>query len=159
MVLTKPPCYVSVPGARANGKTSNALVEYLDLYPTLTDLLDIKAPGWLEGKSLAPLLEANTEQHRPDALSLARSSAYRVHEELKGTKILGYTLRTGRYRYTEWNEGEYGVELYDYQNDPLEFTNLAGKAEVEDIQKTLAERLARRRNQARITPDISYNLR
>jgi iduronate 2-sulfatase len=121
------------------------------------DLLGFEHPGWLEGKSLVPLLRGETDQHRPDALSMARSAAFRVHTELKGTDIIGYTLRTDRYRYTEWNAGEYGVELYDYESDPMEFTNLAGKAEVKDIQKTLAERLALRRDQARITPDISYN--
>jgi arylsulfatase A-like enzyme len=153
------PLIVSAPDATANGKVSDALVEYLDLYPTLMELLNVKAPGWLEGKSLAPLLEGETDQHRIDSLSMARSAAFRVHEELKGTDIIGYTLRTDRYRYTEWkwNAGEYGVELYDYHNDPLEFTNLADKAEVENIQKTLAERLALRRDQARETPVISYN--
>jgi arylsulfatase A-like enzyme len=151
------PLIVSVPGAVANGKPSAAMVEYLDLYPTLMDLLGFEHPGWLEGQSLVPLLRGETEQHRPDSLSMARSVAFRVHKELEETSIMGYTLRTDRYRYTEWNEGEYGVELYDYENDPMEFTNLAGKAEVKDIQETLAKRLALRRTQARTAAVISHD--
>ena len=149
------PLIVSVPGAKVNGTQSDTLVEYLDIYPTLMSLLGFKAPNWLEGMSLAPLLEGAYRQHRPDTLTMARSSAYRIHKELEGTNIIGYTLRTERYRYTEWNEGEYGVELYDYENDPMEFTNLAGKAEVTDIQQKLAKRLAARREGARATPVIS----
>ena len=41
---------------------------------------------------------------------------------------LGHTIRTPRYRYTEWLGGKHGIELYDYQNDPLEITNLAKSA-------------------------------
>ena len=48
-----------------------------------------------------------------------------MHKEIRGKKIKGYTVRTPRYRYTEWGRGEFGTELYDYQADPEEFTNLA----------------------------------
>ena len=37
----------------------------------------------------------------------------------------GYSIRTPRYRYTQWGDGEHGVELYDYETDPVEYTNLS----------------------------------
>lgn len=46
---------------------------------------------------------------------------------------MGYSIRTERYRYTEWGSGEYGTELYDYRSDPTEFTNLADKDEYEEL--------------------------
>ena len=49
-----------------------------------------------------------------------------IYPELKGKHVKGYSIRTERYRYTEWGGGEYGAELYDYQSDPEEYTNLAG---------------------------------
>ena len=40
--------------------------------------------------------------------------------------VLGKSVRTERWRYTEWDGGKQGVELYDHENDPGECTNLAG---------------------------------
>jgi uncharacterized sulfatase len=54
---------------------------------------------------------------------------------------MGRTVRTERYRYTEWNEGKAGVQLFDYEKDPAELTNLAGHPEYAEIQKQLRELL------------------
>ena len=59
-VATRVPLIVSAPGMKARGKSSNALVELLDMYPTLCELADLSVPGHVEGKSFAPLL------HDPD---------------------------------------------------------------------------------------------
>ena len=50
---------------------------------------------------------------------------------------MGYSIRTDRYRYTEWGGGEFGVELYDYQQDPQEFDNLAAYDEFSDVVAVL----------------------
>lgn len=58
-------------------------------------------------------------------------------------RVLGYSIRTPRYRYTEWKDGELGVELYDYKEDPQEYTNLAASPAhqtiVEEMKRLLAE--------------------
>ncbi|MFQ3169859.1 MAG: hypothetical protein ACI8QI_002439, partial [Limisphaerales bacterium] len=52
----------------------------------------------------------------------------------KGPRPLGHTIRTERYRYTEWGNGKHGIELYDYKTDPNEYTNLAKR---DSAKKTL----------------------
>ena len=53
-------------------------------------------------------------------------------------QVMGYTIRTDRYRYTEWSRGSEGIELYDYHIDPFEYRNLAGQESHARIQKSLA---------------------
>ena len=53
----------------------------------------------------------------------------------RGGERFGRGVRTDRYRYTEWTEGKDGVELYDHQTDPHEWTNLAGNVKVKDIEQ------------------------
>lgn len=50
---------------------------------------------------------------------------------------MGYSIRTQQYRYTEWGRGVYGSELYDYQQDPAEFSNLAGNMDFEDTTRKM----------------------
>ncbi|MCS7014565.1 MAG: DUF4976 domain-containing protein, partial [Gemmatales bacterium] len=56
---------------------------------------------------------------------------------------LGRSVRTERYRYTEWNDGKGGVQLFDYEKDPAELTNLAGRPEYAEVEKQLRELLRR----------------
>jgi uncharacterized sulfatase len=73
----------------------------------------------IQGKSLVPLLKGPVKEwHYPAFTQVQR----RVQG---GKKIMGRSIRTDKWRYTEWGEGEYGVELYDHDNDSNEFTNLA----------------------------------
>ena len=82
-------------------------------------------PGHLKGKSIVPLLDDPSKTVRDAAFTVTRARG-KIPRGLKGPKPLGRTIRTDRYRYTEWGEdGEFGVELYDYQSDPGEYTNLA----------------------------------
>ncbi len=108
------PLIVAAPGQKAKGVVSPRTVELLDLYPTLADLAGLKAPENLEGVSLKPLLD------KPDA-EWNRSAFTQVW---RGS-FAGHSVRTERYRYTEWDDGQKGLELYDYQNDPKELQNLA----------------------------------
>ncbi len=107
------PLIIAAPGQKA-GRVSPRLVEFVDLYPTLADLAGLTAPSNLAGASLRPLL-ANPEAawDRPAFTQVQRGG------------FPGHSVRTPRWRYTEWDGGKQGVELYDEQNDPGEMKNLA----------------------------------
>jgi uncharacterized sulfatase len=108
------PLIISAPGRRSQGAVSPRTVELLDLYPTLADLAGLQAPDYIEGTSLKPLLDApEGSWERPAFTQVWRAG------------FPGHSVRTGRYRYTEWDGGKQGVELYDYESDPKELSNLA----------------------------------
>lgn len=105
------PLVIAGPGVTEGGKTCGRPVELVDLFPTLAALCNVPAPTNLSGISLAPLLKDVTAPGRTAAFTMVRS---------------GRSIRTERWRYSEWNEGKDGVELYDHDNDPHELKNLAG---------------------------------
>jgi len=72
-----------------------------------------------------------------------------------GIPVMGASIRTDRWRYTEWNEGEQGIELYDHSNDPGEFDNLASKPKFAGIISDLREKL--RANVSGKVPDSPFN--
>ena len=116
------PFIVRAPGLSKSGATSEAMVELIDVYPTLADLAGLKAPDHLQGASLRPLLG------HPDRLG-KRKYAYSVVS--RGPK-LGYALRNQNWRYGKWPDGE---ELYDLRKDPQEKSNLAhGKGHKERLE-------------------------
>ncbi len=119
---TRVPLIIRAPGASSNGRSCRALVEFVDLYPTLCALAELPIPEQLEGKSLVPLL-ADTEGKVKDA---AFSQFERRHQD---RQYMGYAMRTEDYRYIEWLEAETGAvaarELYDHRRDPQENQNLA----------------------------------
>jgi uncharacterized sulfatase len=111
------PLLIVAPGAKGNGRRSSSLVELLDLYPTLCDLAGVPAPSVLQGKSLRPLLDDPAASVHNYALTQARRGPNAEHG--------GRSVRTSRWRCTEWDEGRSGIELYDHTADPHEYTNLA----------------------------------
>jgi iduronate 2-sulfatase len=146
------PLIIADPRRRTAGRAATTPAELVDLYPTLAQLCGLTAPQHLQGVSLVPALDDPARRLRQEALTVTVSRGYQMHPELPRPKektIMGYTLRTPRHRYTEWNAGEYGAELYDYQTDPDEFTNLALSAEHEKLLKELRARLHERVGQAR----------
>jgi iduronate 2-sulfatase len=96
------------------GKSCAGIVEFVDLFPTLTDLCGLGAPAGLEGRSFRRLLA--------DPSAAGKKAAFTV---VKRGGILGRSVRTDRWRYTEWDGGREGSELYDHQSDPGEYRNLA----------------------------------
>ena len=105
------PLIISVPGMKNAGKSSGAVAEMTDFYPTLAELNGLKAPGYLPGVSLVPALEDPSAAPRKSALTQYKT---------------GYSIRTERYRYSEWGvAGKDGAELYDHESDPSELKNLA----------------------------------
>jgi iduronate 2-sulfatase len=108
------PMIIAAPGVQGGG-VSRRIVEYIDIYPTLADLAGLKLASPLPGASLRPLL-ANpaAEWNRPAFTQVQRGT------------FPGHSVRTARWRYTEWDGGKEGVELYDHDADPGEMKNLAG---------------------------------
>jgi iduronate 2-sulfatase len=114
------PLLISAPGSKAPGKPCERPAELLDLYPTLADLCKLKAPKDLQGQSLRPLLDDPTRAGKPAAYTQVQRGGPKSK-----VRFMGRSVRTERWRYTEWDEGRKGVELYDHANDPHEYTNLA----------------------------------
>ncbi len=109
------PLLIVAPGVTKPGAVAKAPVSLVDLYPTLAELCGVKAPANLHGQSLAPMLADPSVTGRGWALTQVR----------RGNRDFGYTFRTSRWRYTEWDEGKQGRELYDHDADPRELKNLA----------------------------------
>jgi iduronate 2-sulfatase len=132
---TRAPLIVSVPGMTNAGKHTDALVEFVDIYPTLAELAGLPLPKHLEGVSFKPLLN---EPQRP-----WKMAAFSQYPRKVGTKnLMGYTMRTDRCRFTRWvNRADHAkvdaVELYDHQTDPQEDTNIAN----DPANKVLVETL------------------
>jgi len=125
------PLVIATPSMKTAGQKTASPAEMLDFYPTLATLCDLPAPHYLSGVSLQPVLE--------DVRAMPRKSALTQYAN-------GYSIRTGRYRYTEGgSEGSDGAELYDHQTDPQEMVNLAGEesqaATIERLSKLLRQRV------------------
>ncbi len=121
------PLIVCLPGKKNAGQTSPRLVELLDLYPTLADLASLTPPKDLQGTSLKPLLDDPQANWDLPAYTQVQRAGFG-----------GYSVRTPRYRYTEWDFGKRGVELYDQQTDPQELHNLAEDSQHADLVKQLS---------------------
>jgi arylsulfatase A-like enzyme len=107
------PLIMRVPNQTSAGKTTEALVELIDMYPTLVELSGLNVPENIQGKSFLPLFK--------NPLSRGKPAVYTVVS--RGNQ-LGRSIRTKRYRYAEWPD-EDKCELYDLESDPCEYTNLA----------------------------------
>lgn len=114
------PLIVSAPGMRARGKGSSQLVELVDIYPTLAEICRLPAPKNLEGTSFRRLLDDPARKGKPAAYTQVRRGGGAA-----GEMFMGRSVRTERWRYTEWDGGKKGAELYDHQSDAREHRNLA----------------------------------
>jgi arylsulfatase A-like enzyme len=117
-VATNSPLIIRVPGLKDPGVACDGIVEAVDVFPTLSDVCGLPLPPGLAGSSLRPMLD--------DPAVVGKTDAYSTHRGGRGYR--GHALRSDRYRLVCWinNKQETGlVELYDYENDPLETLNIA----------------------------------
>ncbi len=120
------PLIVAVPGNHANGQTCARPVELVSLHKTLTDLCGVAPGSTVEGYSLRPLVEDPAAEWEHAAYSqVTRDVKSDPNARGRREEIMGRSVRTARWRYTEWGEGRYGSELYDHDRDPMEMKNLA----------------------------------
>jgi len=129
------PMIVHAPGAKGNGRATDALAEFVDIYPSLCELAGLPLPDHLEGTSFAPLLQDPDRPWKKAAMS-----------QYPRGKLMGYSMRTDRYRYTRWcdrkdPEKVAAMELYDHEKDPGETVNVVGNPEYADIAKKLESQL------------------
>ena len=175
-IATRVPLVIRAPGMKAKGQASDALVELVDMYPTLCALAGLPLPPHLEGHSFAPLLDNPSQPWKKAAFSQfpcpalrewaalplspkMRQGEFRTLIEEKERQIaaqlpdkwsrerfeqhvMGYAMRTDRYRLVQWvdqrePQQSLALELYDYQDDPLESVNLA----VQPKQRPLVQSL------------------
>ena len=140
------PLLIVAPGTGGKGAVVKTPVSHLDILPTLTELAGLKAPSNIQGQSLVPMLRDSAVEGRGWALTqVVRGGGGKPKEGAKkgavGKRFFGYSLRTSRWRYTEWDEGAQGSELYDHEADPGELVNLAGKPEHAATVAELSEKL------------------
>ena len=113
----KVPFIIHAPGLTKPGTESQAMVELIDIYPTLTHLTGLERPAHVQGASLSPLLT------HPERLG-KKNYAYSV---VKRGERMGYALRSQKWRYGKWHDGE---ELYNLTNDPEEKKNLVKRPDL-----------------------------
>ena len=122
------PLIISAPNM-LTGHKSLVMTEFVDIYPTLSDLCGLEIPSTVEGKSLAAVLEDSAAKHKDFVISKYRD---------------GLTLRTEQYAYTEWRKDDdsfVSSMLYDHYSDPMEMNNIVNNPEnaalVDSLQKLL----------------------
>ncbi|MEM6690179.1 MAG: sulfatase [Planctomycetota bacterium] len=135
---TRTPLIISAPNANANGSSCDSLVELIDIYPTLCDLVEIPIPDSVEGVTIKTLLD--------DVSASAKDASFsQFRRRQNGREYMGYSMRTDRYRYVEWLDRSLATrvarELYDHQADPREDINIAVDSSNDDLLEQLSSKL------------------
>ena len=148
-VDTKVPLIISGSGVSSKGEKSNALTEFVDIYPTLCDMAGFDIPEHLQGSSLTPLLKNPDTGWKTAAYSQYLLGRF-PRSDVDRIERMGYTIRTDQYRYVEWYiwnksdqaRGELiGRELFDHFKDPLENKNLANEPEFKETVELISQQL------------------
>jgi arylsulfatase A-like enzyme len=126
------PLVVKEPQSKQRGQTISTLTELIDLAPTMLDYADVTAPSTIQGNSLMPLLK-NNDYHKEQILCEYLTNDRQRH---------GKCIRTERYKYELWSPG--GEEkLYDLQEDPGEWRDMAQDQKYFSLLGEMRKRLAR----------------
>ncbi len=125
------PLIIAAPGIKG-GQSCAAPTGHIDVFPTLCSLAGLAIPDCVQGKDIAPLM-------KDPAASVRKAILSQYPRSINGKPVMGYTLRSIRYRYVKWIQMNYrqgersgllaATELYDYEKDPLETVNLAASPE------------------------------
>ena len=146
---TRVPLIVSGDKVTAKGTISNALTEFVDVYPTLCDVAGFNVPKYLHGKSLKPLLKNPNGKIKNAAYSQFLLGRFGPRKDRKQERM-GYTVRTDHYRYVEWynwnkennTKGDFiARELFDHNKDPQENINIANNQENNSVVEEMSEEL------------------
>ena len=122
---TRAPLMMVVPGITQPGSVCDRPVEFIHIYPTLCELCGLTPSPNLDGTSLVPLLKTpQATWNRPAVTTHGRGN---------------HAVRSERWRYIRYAEG--GEELYDHDNDPDEWTNLAERPESRPVIQQLRQSL------------------
>nr|WP_121274256.1 sulfatase [Pedobacter schmidteae] len=152
---TRSPLIFSAPYIKPS--TTSSFSEFVDVFPTLCNLAGIPIPKHLEGTSLVPLMRNPASSVKEFAISQYPRSSNAIETQRmidSSAKVMGYSLRTKRYRYTIWMENfrsnqpfkasaVVGDELYDYQKDPLEKINVVNDKNYALVAKNLKDKMIR----------------
>ena len=146
---TRVPLIISGNGVLAKGKQSNALTEFVDIYPTLCEMANFPVPDYLQGTSLVPLIENPDTEWKTAAFSQFLLGRYGRSKTIDGERM-GYAIRTDRYRYVEWykwnkeekKKGNFlSNELFDHKTDPQENLNIAKEPELKETVELISQQL------------------
>lgn len=139
---TRVPLIVAAPGMHGNGHTTNAIVESVDIFPTLTALCGIRAPEPLSGISLRPLLDNPSATWSFSAFSQFTRPYGAVHDSGRAS-YMGYSVRTDGWRCTYWYDVTADTlaerELYRISDEGVETENIASNANVRQTEAVLAK--------------------
>ena len=124
------PLIIYDPRLKNSGSDCSRVVEFVDIFPTVTELAGIEMPENLDGVSLVPLVKNPDEEWNRPAFS-----------QVQFREAGGRSIRTDRWRYVEWDGGERGIELYDQKADPTEMNNLSNDPAFATVRKTLRGKL------------------
>ena len=151
---TRTPLIISAPGIAAS--STEAMSEFVDIFPTLCDLSGLKIPGYLDGKSLIPIMKqtaASVKNYSISQYPRTGTKSETARQGYSSGKVMGYSLRNHRYRYTIWLANDFkssqpfnaewvvGTELYDYEKDPKETINVANEKDYKSITEDLNAQL------------------
>jgi len=136
---TRAPLIISAPSIKPS--RSHSLSEFVDVFPTLCELAGLSIPTHLQGHSQAVVMRNPRHRVKDYAVSQYPRTSDRIATQYRPYEqgdVMGYSIRSEQYRYTVWLKGAYrsrcplataeitGVELYDYEKDPLEQSNKIG---------------------------------
>jgi len=136
------PMIIKVPGKKA--AVCNSFVELIDLYPTISELAGLKVSKHLQGKSLAKTIDNPNFKVRETAFTVSQGGR-------------SFLLRTEKWAYIQYDEdSRSGIELYNMEKDPQQFTNLAGISAYKDLVNSFKEKLKNKLSEVR-TNDLNIN--
>lgn len=147
------PLIMKVPGKSKPSLKTDAFVEFVDIYPTLCELAGLELPGHLQGTSYAPVIKNPNRPWKEGAITVWPNG-----NRNSNNFVMGYSIQTERYRYTEWIKNDTGElmarDLFDHQTDPDENVNISNKPENQEIIDGLSKLLAKGKGWRNIAEDL-----